>query len=155
MLQRAATRLAAEELAPATRLVCGSGMAMPLAERTFDVVLCGLGTHHMDVLRLLAEMTRVLRPGGRLVLADVAATTFWRSLFGRIMLRILLVLYGLAFRSARARAETEAFDNIRTAGEWRTLLAQSGYEQIEMVEIRARHRWYPGGVIARAVRAPA
>ena len=87
----------------ATRLVCGSGMAMPLADGVCDVVLCGLGTHHMQVPVLLGEIRRVLRPGGRLVVADAAATAFWRSFAGVIMLRILLFFYVMSVRSARAR----------------------------------------------------
>ncbi len=151
MLVRGAARLAAEGIAPRVRLVGGSGLALPLADGALDVALCGLGTHHIGVSPLLSEMRRVLRPGGRLVVADVAATAFWRSLFGKGLLRILMVGYGFALRGARTQAEIEAFGNICTAAEWRVLLAESGFSAIEMEEIPARHRWYPGGVIVRAV----
>ena len=130
--------------------ICGSGMEMPIADDVFDVITCCLGTHHMDAPRMLAEMKRVLKPGGRLLLADVRATTFWRSTFGSLALRFLLILYGLSLRSARAQAEMEAFNNVRTAHEWRVLLGDFGFEEIELDEIPALRRWYPGGFILKA-----
>lgn len=148
-------------------LICGSGMEMPLTADSFDLAICCLGTHHMDVPRLLAEMHRVLRPGGRLVMADVCATSFWRSPAGVIMLRTLLVFYSLSLRlrrrqgvaaaglsmsRERARAEIDSFANIRTVAEWRLLLAQVGFDHIEMQEIPALRRIYPGGVFMRALR---
>ncbi len=149
-----------------SRLVCGSGMEMPLASNVFDLAICCLGTHHMAVPQLLAEMGRVLRPGGVLVMADVCATTFWRSPLGFIMLRSLLFFYslslrishrqveavGLAMSRERARAEIDAFANIRTAAEWRALLSELGFAQIETREISALRRIYPGGLFIRAVR---
>ena len=124
-------------------LVCASGMAMPFGEGVFDIIVCGMGTHHMDVPRMLAEMRRVLKAGGRLTMVDVGASALWRSLWGAALLRILLVCYGVAQKSARAQAEIEAFANIRTADEWRNLLADAGFSKIEVSETRARRFWYP------------
>lgn len=152
MLAHGAAKLAAAGLLASARLVCGSGMALPLADGAFDLVLCGLGTHHMQVPTLLAEIRRVLRPGGRLVVADAAATAFWRTPIGALMLRVVLFFYVMSLRSPRARAEREALDSLYTAGEWRTLLAGHGFEQIEASEIRALRRYVPGGVILQAVR---
>jgi ubiquinone/menaquinone biosynthesis C-methylase UbiE len=151
MVLRGAARLAAEGWAERTSLICGSGLAMPLADARFDAVLCALGTHHMDVPDLLSEIHRVLRPGGRLVLADVCTNAFWRSLAGVALLRLLLIAYGLSMRSARAQAEIDAVHNLRTLDEWRTLLAAHGFKEIALDQIQARYPWYPGGFIARAV----
>ena len=138
MLVRGAERLAAEGHQARTRLVCGSALAMPLADASFDVALCALGTHHIDVPGLMSEMRRVLRPGGRIVLADVSANRFWRSLAGAALLRVLMLGYGLALRSVRARAEIDAFDNVHTAGEWRALLAAHGYADIALPLVSQR-----------------
>jgi len=124
-------------------LVCASGMAMPFGEGVFDTVVCGMGTHHMDVPRMLAEMRRVLKAEGRLIVVDVGASSFWRSFLGAALLRILLLCHGVARKSARAQAEIEAFANIRTADEWRSLLADTGFRKIEVSETRARRFWYP------------
>ncbi len=46
---------------------------LPLASQTFDVVLCGLAVGHLqrDVMRrAIAEIARVLRPGGEALLSD-------------------------------------------------------------------------------------
>lgn len=160
MLSEARRRLGPTER---VQLVCGSGTAMPLAGQVFDVAVCCLGTHHMDVSALLAELSRVLRPGGRLVIADVCATPFWRSLPGRVMFALLLGFYSLWLRiprrsngleaygvsmdRERARAEIEAFRNYRTAAEWRDLLGQYGFQTVEMSEIHALRRVYPGGIL--------
>ena len=131
--------------------ICGSGMEMPIDSNVFDVIVCCLGTHHMDVPRMLSEMKRLLKPGGRLVMADVRATAFWRSTFGSIALRFLMILYGLSLRSTRAQAEIEAFNNVRTTSEWRSLLRDFNFKEVELEEIPALRRWYPGGFVMTAV----
>lgn len=52
------------------RLLRGFGEAMPYPDAEFDVVVCRNALDHVDdVARVAAEMIRVLRPGGRLLLA--------------------------------------------------------------------------------------
>lgn len=47
--------------------IIGDGEKIPLAPETFDVVFCSAALHHaQDLPRLLGEVGRVLRPGGRL-----------------------------------------------------------------------------------------
>ena len=78
MLEYGRRDVDAKGLTPRIKLVCASAMAMPFVEGVFDKVICGLGTHHMDVPQMLSEMNRVLRAGGELVLADVAASPYWK-----------------------------------------------------------------------------
>lgn len=150
MLKYGLANLKAKGVTASTKLVCASAMDMPFVEGIFDVVICGLGMHHMDVPKMLSEMRRVLKTGGSLIMADVGASAFWRSFWGIALLRILLARYGLTHRSARGQAEVEAFPNIRTAGEWRTLLSGSGFTKIEIAEFRARRPWYPRALIMKA-----
>jgi ubiquinone/menaquinone biosynthesis C-methylase UbiE len=142
---------AAQDGALGIWLVCASGMEMPFASGSFDKVLCGLGTHHMQVDRMLAEMRRVLRQGGRLLLADVGGSAFWRSAWGRAWLRVLMLHFGLTHSRARTQAEVEAFPNILTVAEWRSLLSKLGFVQIEIAETAPRRRWYPRGLLMSAV----
>jgi demethylmenaquinone methyltransferase/2-methoxy-6-polyprenyl-1,4-benzoquinol methylase len=132
-------------------LVCASGMAMPLAAGTFDLVLCAFGTHHMDAPLMLSEMRRVLKPGGKLVLVEGGASLWWRSFWGRALLEVLLFSLGVARRTARAEAEREAFSNIHTPDEWQAMLLSAHFEQVEIVRARARRGWYPCVLTMRAV----
>jgi SAM-dependent methyltransferase len=66
--------VAARRLAPPTTLVRAPADALPFGEGEFDVVVCQQGLQFFPDLRTaLAEVSRVLRPGGRL------AATAWAS----------------------------------------------------------------------------
>jgi ubiquinone/menaquinone biosynthesis C-methylase UbiE len=132
------------------RLVCGSALDLPFDNGSLDVVLCGLGTHHIQVPRLVSEMRRVLKPSGRLVLADVCASRFWRSRPGLFMVKFLAQRYKAANQNARTEAELEAFPNVRTVQEWFDILHVNKFSQIEIKEVKPRLPWYPGGFHARA-----
>jgi SAM-dependent methyltransferase len=58
------------------RFACGDAGALPLRDGAFDVAMseCSLCTFP-DKPRAVAEMARVVRPGGRIALADVTADT--------------------------------------------------------------------------------
>ena len=152
MLEHGQRDVEARGLTPRIKLVCASAMAMPFVEGVFDKVICGLGTHHMDVPQMLSEMSRVLKAGGELVLADVAASPSWKLPGIKTIIRIIVLLYFLPGRNfARAWAEAIALSNIHTAAEWHTILSESGFANIEITESPARRRWYPCALIMRAV----
>jgi ubiquinone/menaquinone biosynthesis C-methylase UbiE len=131
-------------------LVCASAMDMPFSNGIFDVIICGLGTHHMNVPKMLREAKRLLAKSGRLIISDVGATSFWRSLFGKLLIRLLMFEYGYFNQSARSQAELEAFQNVRTAKEWSKLLKDFGYEKVHIVEIKPRMPWFPSGLTLQA-----
>jgi SAM-dependent methyltransferase len=70
MLEEVRRNAAAHGLANvATQL--GAAESLPFADGSFDVVSCRLTTHHFPELpRAVGEMARVLRVGGRLLVAD-------------------------------------------------------------------------------------
>jgi ubiquinone/menaquinone biosynthesis C-methylase UbiE len=131
-------------------LVCASAMDMPFADQTFEVIICGLGTHHMNVPNMLADAKRLLNKNGRLIISDVGATPFWRSFMGKILLRLLMWQYGFVKHSARSQAELEAFNNVRTASEWRTLLNDYGFTNVSIDEVKPRLPWFPSGLTLQA-----
>jgi ubiquinone/menaquinone biosynthesis C-methylase UbiE len=58
--------------APEATLQLGSLLQLPFPDASFDVVCCGLALTHVLLLQpAIAELARVLREGGRLLLSDV------------------------------------------------------------------------------------
>ena len=71
---REARRLAADRGVPNFLLCLGDAEALPFPDRTFDIVACRHAAHHFpDFPRALAEMGRVAKTGGRVVLDDTCA----------------------------------------------------------------------------------
>jgi SAM-dependent methyltransferase len=69
--------------------VHGSGTALPFADDTFDLVLSVAVMHHIadpdEVHRALAEMVRVAKPSGRILLWDHnPRNPYWKSLMARV-----------------------------------------------------------------------
>ncbi|MBO0765794.1 MAG: class I SAM-dependent methyltransferase [Hyphomicrobiaceae bacterium] len=53
----------------------GDAYALPFADGTFDIVSCRFAFHHLEEpARAFAEMVRVARPSGRIVLSDAFAS---------------------------------------------------------------------------------
>lgn len=72
-----------EGVADRVRIDTGDARALPYADGSFDVVLSHWVVHNLDSaedrLKVLDEMLRVLRPGGVLVLADIAGSAQYRQ----------------------------------------------------------------------------
>ena len=65
----------------------GDAHALPFTDGSFDTVVCTFGLCAIpDVDTAVAEMVRVLRPGGRLVLVDHVASTSWPIRVGQWLL---------------------------------------------------------------------
>lgn len=73
MLTEARARFRARERGTETSFLEGSLGELPLEDASVDGVLCGMVLHHLPTLdRALAEMRRVLAPGGRAVVVELA-----------------------------------------------------------------------------------
>jgi len=84
------------------RFVAGDAVALPFADRAFDAVTISFGLRNVaDPGAGLAEMRRVTRPGGRLVVCEFSAITIGPvdMLYRRYLLH---VLPAIARRTARS-----------------------------------------------------
>lgn len=68
----------AERLGIEVTLREADAQALPFADASFDTVVCTLGLCSIpDDRKAIAEMKRVLRPGGRLLLLDHVGSPWW------------------------------------------------------------------------------
>lgn len=77
------------ERSPEVDAIQASGTALPLADDSFDLVLTVATMHHIalpdDVAEALAEMVRVSRPGGRVLVWDHnPRNPYWSRLMARV-----------------------------------------------------------------------
>ena len=77
----------AEGVADRVELHTANMTALPFADSSFDVVLSSVAIHNIsrraDREKAIEEAVRVLRPGGRLMIADVRATRQYREQLAR------------------------------------------------------------------------
>jgi ubiquinone/menaquinone biosynthesis C-methylase UbiE len=87
-------------------LVQGDSERLPFPDDAFDVVTCTHSFHHYPRQdQVVAEMHRVLRPGGRLLLIDGDRDGLW----GRLIFDVLVVLMEGAVRHLSAHTLRELF----------------------------------------------
>jgi ubiquinone/menaquinone biosynthesis C-methylase UbiE len=98
----------ARQLTPDATFTVGAAEALPLPAASVDLVVSTLSFHHWaNQAAGLGEIVRVLRPGGRFLLADVTAPRWISRLFGnprardRATLRSLFAAAGLRVVSQR------------------------------------------------------
>ncbi|GEA19447.1 bifunctional demethylmenaquinone methyltransferase/2-methoxy-6-polyprenyl-1,4-benzoquinol methylase UbiE [Moorella sp. E306M] len=83
MLEVARRRLAASPYGHLVQLVEGNAMDLPFPDNTFDCATIAFGLRNLpDIKRGLAEMRRVVRPGGRVVSLELAKPS--RTIFKHI-----------------------------------------------------------------------
>lgn len=110
----------ARRLAPASGIawIAGDAEALPLADAAFDAVTVRRAPHHFPHLRrAIAEMRRVVRPGGRLGIVDQVPPEHEA---GAVLMERLEKL--------RDPSHVEAL----TASRWRGLLEEMGIEVVFM-----------------------
>ncbi len=153
MLKSGRAQLRRRGLENRVQLVCASAMDMPFPDNCFDTVVCGLAMHHLHVPQVIAEIERVLRQGGSLILADVNLPPFWRSSLGNALIGFIVRALPLFRNTPRVRAELAAIPNLLTAGEWRALLARSGLRAQVISSKPGRRPLYPDAVLSPAIKS--
>ena len=95
MLRRGAAKLRRRGLDARARLIAGDVEALPLPSASFDAATIGFGIRNVgDPAAALAEVRRVLRPGGRLVVLEFSLPPGWRGALYRRYFRGILPRIG-------------------------------------------------------------
>ena len=132
-------------------LTTGDAMRMPFAPSSFNLIMCGLATHHMQVDQLSAEIYRILNENGRFSLADVGGSKFWRNPINRFFIKILAFFYFLITENKdRAWAEASAVSNVFTAEDWHQILSKAGFKEIKITLLKSRKFWVPDPLLIQA-----
>jgi ubiquinone/menaquinone biosynthesis C-methylase UbiE len=151
MLHRAQAKIKEHGTPLPVELTCASAMSMPYKDGYFDAILCGLATHHLDVPVVLAEMYRVLKPGGRLNIADVGGSASWRLPGVNGLIRLATFTYFLPKEGyARAKSEANALFNVLSGNEWKEKLEQQGFVDISITNLPTSHPWFPTPLVIRS-----
>lgn len=126
------------------RLVCGDAMRLPYPNGSFDVVVSGLASHHMDIPVMLSEMRRVLKPGGLLSIIDVGTSPIWETKIFQFFAKIIAFLFFLIREnSTRAWAEAGAVSNLRTPAGWQNELMEAGFTNTQIIKLKSKYGWTP------------
>lgn len=125
--------------------VAGDALRLPFADGTFDAVTISFGLRNLiDPAAGLAEMARVTRPGGRLVVCEFSTPV--NPVFRKIYLEYLMSALPALARRVAANPDAYAYlaESVRAwpnQSELSQLLIRSGWE-------RVRYRNLTGGVVA-------
>jgi ubiquinone/menaquinone biosynthesis C-methylase UbiE len=153
MLQHANSKIRGKSCAKNIRLTCASAEVMPFKKESFNQVTCGLATHHMDTKRLISEIFRVLRPGGKVIIADVGAAPTWKLPLVKFLLKLVILFYFLPKEGlARAWAESISVSNMMTAEEWEEAIHQAGFLDIKVKKLKSNHFWAPAPIALKACK---
>lgn len=74
------------------------------------------------------EFIRVLKPDGKIVIADICAPEKWRTLSGKILMFLVLCL------SVAKKHKGEAKSKVLTLNEWKKLLENMGLKIVKTKE---------------------
>lgn len=144
MLRQGQKKLKAEGIGSVIDLTCADAMALPYSDGSFDLVVSGLASHHMDISLMLSEMKRVLKPGGLLSIVDVGTSPIWEKKIFQGAARIFAFFYFLIKEnSSRAWAEAAAVSNLRTPEGWENDLSLAGFNTIRIKKLKSKYKWAP------------
>ncbi len=136
---------------PDLDFVVGDATALPFADEVFDAVTISFGLRNVvDTTAALAEMFRVTRPGGRLVICEFSTppNAAWRGMYGLYRDRVLPRV------ASMVSSNTDAYSYLsESIADWpdqralAALLHQAGWR-------RVAYRNLTGGIVAlhRATR---
>lgn len=134
MLDVARGKLAAgNAAAPRIQLIEGDALSLPFADGSFDVVTIAFGLRNLpDYARGVREMSRVLRPGGRLVVLEFLPPSGVARVVFRSYVATVVPVIGRAVSGSREayRYLASSIGGFLPAADVRSLLEDAGLERV-------------------------
>jgi demethylmenaquinone methyltransferase/2-methoxy-6-polyprenyl-1,4-benzoquinol methylase len=136
---------------PGLPFVAGDGLALPFADGVFDAATISFGLRNLhDLHGGLAELMRVVRPGGRLVICEFSHPTWapFRTIYSEYLMKALPAVARRT--SSNPAAYVYLAESIRAWPDQRSLAA----EIVKAGWARVQWRDLNGGIVSlhRAVR---
>lgn len=121
----------------------GDALALPLPDGSFDAVTIGFGLRNLsDVERGVAELRRVLRPGGRLAILEITRPSGLLAPFYRFWFDGVIPLAGKVLPGGAAYAYLPmSVRRFPVPKDLARLLDEAGFDEI-------RWRLFAGGIVA-------
>jgi ubiquinone/menaquinone biosynthesis C-methylase UbiE len=128
MLQEAASNLSANEVT--AELVLADALNLPFAAASFDIVTSRMAPHHFcDPAKFMAEVFRVLRPGGCFGLQDPAVPTHTEA---------------AATINAYEKLRDPSHVRLLSVEEWKSLAEEAGFSvsHVELIDKEMGFDWW-------------
>lgn len=145
MLDVGAYKVAKEGLGKTVELVNGDAMKLPYEDNTFDYATIGFALRNVpDVQTVLNEMTRVVKPGGKVVSLEVSKPPFipYRKLFYLYFYNILpLIAKAVVNKYEQYAWLPKSLTNFPDSKELAKMFQKAGLDPVEL-------KLFMGGVAA-------
>jgi ubiquinone/menaquinone biosynthesis C-methylase UbiE len=151
MLKRGKEKISEDDFGRLIYFNNGNAMFMPYGSNTFDIVVCGLATHHMQIPKMMSEVHRILKNDGLFSLADVGGSKLWKFPPINLFIKLLAFVYFMITENKdRAWAEAVSVSNLQTAKEWEETLINNGFSEIRITKLRTNKFWVPNPLFIQA-----
>ena len=138
MVDLGAVKVAASPYADRIDLKVAPCEDLPFANDTFDSITIAFGIRNVVDRKLgLAEMWRVLRPGGRMIILEFSTprSRFFRQLYHFYFRRLLPVVGGLFSRYNAYKYLPDSVLEFPSQEEFSLMLAEAGFRNIHLHEL--------------------
>ena len=134
MLSRGQAKTEKKGLQSSIDFIIGDALALPFNDNSFDCALNGFALRNVaDINLFLAELLRVVKPGGRVVCLELVkpASGIVGTFYQFYLNRIVPVLGGLLSGDGKAyRYLPESVGNFLTVAEFRKIMEEVGFHQV-------------------------